>query len=286
MKKILITGATGFIGNYVIAQFLQKKKYRVIASSSIIENAQAAPWFTFVKYIPFNLKEFDNSINYYDYFDNPDAIIHLAWEGLPNYKASFHMEVNLPGHYSFLKNCIEHGLTDVTITGTCFEYGMQGGRLSEDMDTKPVNAYAIAKDILRKKLEQLQKEKSFQLKWIRLFYMYGRGQGPDSLLSQLDKALANGEKVFNMSGGEQQRDYLPVEKVAENIVKIALQNNVTGVINCSSGEPITVKTFVGNYLKQKQQQIQLNLGFYPYADYEPMSFWGDDEKLKSILNSL
>ena len=41
-----------------------------------------------------------------------------------------------------------------------------------------------------------------------------KGQNPNSLLSQLDKALANGDKVFNMSGGEQVRDYLPVEKVA------------------------------------------------------------------------
>ena len=54
--------------------------------------------------------------------------------------------------------------------------------------------------------------------------MYGKGQSPNSLLSQLDKALENGEKIFNMSGGEQVRDYLPVEKVAEYIVKIALQN--------------------------------------------------------------
>src|SRR5258705_10461407 len=106
MKKILITGATGFIGNYVIAQLLQKKSCMLIASSSSIENAQAASWFPSVKYIPFNLIEFDNGINYYDYFDNPDAIIHLAWEGLPNYKSAFHVEVNLPRHHSFLQNCI------------------------------------------------------------------------------------------------------------------------------------------------------------------------------------
>jgi len=285
MKKILVTGATGFIGNYVIAQLLQQN-CSVIASSPTIEKAQVASWFSSVKYIPFNLKEFKDSINYYYYFDNPDVLIHLAWEGLPNYKAAFHVEENLPKHYSFLKNCIEHGLNDVTVTGTCFEYGMQEGCLLEEIDTKPVNAYSIAKDALRKQLEYLQHEKSFQMKWIRLFYMYGKGQSSNSLLSQLDKALANEETVFNMSGGEQQRDYLQVEKVAEYIVKIALQNNITGVINCSSGEPVRVKTFVENYLAQKHKNIQLNLGYYPYADYEPMSFWGDNKKLKSIINRL
>ena len=65
---------------------------------------------------------------------------------------------------------------------------------------------------------------TFDCKWIRLFYMYGEGQNPNSLLSQLQTALQNGDQEFNMSGGEQERDYLPIEKVAEYIVTIALQN--------------------------------------------------------------
>lgn len=284
-KKILVTGATGFIGHYVIRQLLARN-CEVIATSSDEAKAKNAAWMSSVKYIPFNLKQFNNSVDYYKYFDRPDAIIHLAWEGLPNYKAAFHLEENLPRHYSFLKNCIENGLTDVNVTGTCLEYGMQEGSLSEDMATKPANAYAIAKDTLRKQLEQLQGDKNFILKWIRLFYMFGRGQNANALLSQLEMALKNNEPVFNMSGGMQQRDYLPVEKVAENIVDITLQNKLSGIINCSSGEPITVKDFVTNYLKQKQSLIQLNLGHYPYADYEPMRFWGDNQKLKRITTEL
>lgn len=283
MKKILITGATGFIGNYVIRELLQTDNM-VIASSSDRDTAKRAWWFGLTGYIPFNLKEFDNNIDYYAYFNNPDALIHLAWEGLPNYKERFHIEENLPGHYSFLKNIISHGLADVTITGTCFEYGMQEGCLSEEMDTKPANPYAVAKDTLRKSLQQLKAERNFSLKWVRLFYMYGKGQSPNSLLSQLDRALANQETVFNMSGGEQERDYLPVEKVAEYIVKIALQSEVTGIINCCSGMPVKIKAFVLEYLKQKNQYIELNLGYYPYADYEPMRFWGDTKKLKRTVN--
>lgn len=285
MKKILITGATGFIGNYVIKELLENG-YEIIATSHNEEKAKTASWFSLVKYIPFDLKEFDNNIDYYTYFGKPDAMIHLAWEGLPNYKAAFHLEENLPRHYSFLKNCIEYGLTDITVTGTCLEYGMQEGCLSEDMDTNPSNSYAIAKDGLRKQLEKLKQRKSFTLKWVRLFYMYGSGQSANSLLSQLECALGNKENIFNMSAGEQERDYLPVEKIAEYIVKIALQNKVTGIINCCSGKPVTIRRFVANYLEQTQQHIQLNLGYYPYTDYEPMHFWGDNKKLKSIIKGL
>ena len=282
MKKILVTGATGFIGNYVIAQLLLNKNCYVIATSSNAQKAQSASWYGKVEYVPFNLKELDSSVNYFDYFNQPDLLIHLAWEGLPNYKADFHVNENLPRHFLFLKNLIDHGLMDITVTGTCFEYGMKEGALSEEMDTIPANAYAIAKDTLRKQLAKLQLVKNFQFKWVRLFYMYGRGQSPNSLLSQLDSAIAMNEPFFNMSGGEQERDYLPVEEVAANIVKIALQQAVKGIVNCCSGKPVKVKSFVGDYLKERKMNIQLNLGYYPYADYEPMSFWGDNSKFKSI----
>ena len=284
MKKILVTGATGFIGNYVISELL-KSECEVIATSSNIEKASAAFWFTKVTYIPFNLKEFDNTVNYQEYFNKPDAIIHLAWEGLPNYKAAFHIEENLPRHYAFIKNLVQHGQQNITITGTCLEYGMQEGGLSEDTPANPSVAYAIAKDNLRKQLMTLQQQYVFQLKWVRLFYMYGAGQNPNSLLSQLESALQKGETVFNMSGGEQVRDYLPVQKVAKYIVAIVMQQKITGIINCCSSNPVTVKDFVEQYLINTHKHIQLNLAYYGYADYEPMQFWGDNTKLKSIVTN-
>lgn len=283
MKKILVTGATGFIGNYVIESLL-KDHHQVIASSLSAGKASRQPWFDKVKYIPFNLSATEGYDNLYERFLEPDALIHLAWEGLPNYKAAFHIEENLPRHLSFLTNLIDHGLKDITITGTCFEYGMVEGLLKEDMITKPANPYAIAKDRLRKELQQVQETHSFILKWVRLFYMYGKGQNPNSLLSQLDKALEEGRDSFNMSGGQQVRDFLPVEKVADYITRIALQADITGIVNCCSGVPITVESLVKEYLKQKNKTISLNLGHYPYPDYEPMSFWGDNNKLKQIIH--
>ena len=283
MQKVLVTGATGFIGNYVVAELL-KRNYQVIATSSSIEKAEKMPWFSQVTYLALNIKDFDDRINYFKYFNEPDLLIHLAWEGLPNYKSDFHLTENLPRHLAFIKNIFNNGLSDITVAGTCFEYGMQEGELSETMDTKPANAYALAKDELRKKMQELVETGSLSLKWLRLFYMFGPGQSSNSLLPQLDKALAEGREVFNMSGGEQQRDFLPVEKVAEYIVTTAEQNIVTGIINICSGKPITIKDFVIGYLKKHDKSIRLNLGYYPYADYEPMYFWGDDTKLCSIID--
>ncbi|MCD4743175.1 MAG: NAD(P)-dependent oxidoreductase [Desulfobacteraceae bacterium] len=279
--KILVTGAAGFIGTYVINELIKNYQHNIIATSSDINKARSFEWFPHVQYYEYDINE--EHENSFEYFQQPDLMIHLAWQGLPNYKDLFHFEDNLYSNYFFVKNMIKHGLKSLLITGTCFEYGMQNGSLKEDLETMPGNPYAIAKDTLRKFLEQLQEKINFEFKWVRLFYMYGEGQSPISILSQLDRALKNGDSVFNMSGGEQLRDYLPIEKVAEYIVKIAMQDRVSGIINCCSGIPVSIRDLVENYLENKQKKIHLNLGHYPYPDYEPMAFWGDDEKLKTAL---
>jgi nucleoside-diphosphate-sugar epimerase len=282
MKKILVTGATGFIGNHLVPKLIEEG-YSVIASSANKEKASAFNWFSKVEYVHFNMQDVSESINYFDFFNQPDIVVHLAWEGLPNYKSLFHFEENLPRHYRFLKNLVKNGAKDITITGTCFEYGMKDGCLQEDMITNPANPYGLAKDCLRKFLEQLQAESPFVLKWVRLFYMFGKGQNPNSIFSQLEAAIQKGEKVFNMSGGEQQRDYLPVTDVASAIAAIAVQDEITGIINCCSGKPVKIRDMVEEYLSSKKIHMDLNLGFYPYSDYEPMSFWGDNNKMNTIL---
>ncbi len=279
--KILVTGATGFIGTHVINELINNYDCDVMATSSNFDKAQKCEWFGHVQYLEYDIN--NEYKDCFDFFQQPDLMIHLAWQGLPNYKELFHFDNNLFSNYCFVKNMIENGLKSIAITGTCFEYGMQNGQLKENFEPKPNNPYAIAKDTLRKFLEQLQKKISFEFKWIRLFYMHGKDQSSSSILSQLDKSLKNGDTVFNMSGGEQLRDYLPVAKVAEYIVKIAMQDRINGIVNCCSGYPVSIRNLVENYLKQKQKKIDLNLGYYPYPDYEPMAFWGDDKKLKSVL---
>ncbi len=280
--RVLVTGATGFIGNYVVRELL-KQGHQVMATSKNFEKARMYEWFSQVQYIPYDLNVVQE--NLFQFFREPDVGIHLAWEGLPNYKDLFHFERNLFTNYRFLKTLLEDGLKSLTVTGTCLEYGLQNGCLSEDTPTQPTTPYSLAKDTLRKFLEQLQQKYHFLFKWIRLFYMYGKSQNPSSLLPQLDKALDRGDDVFNMSGGEQLRDYLSVEKVAEYVNKISLQNKVLGIINCCSGKPISIRKLVENRMKERGKTIKLNLGYYPHSDYEAMAFWGDNTKLKCIIKN-
>ena len=62
-----------------------------------------------------------------------------------------------------------------------------------------------------------------------------------------------------------------------------MKNKVNGIINCCSGTPVSIRKLVENYLEKKHKSLHLNLGYYPYPDYEPMAFWGDNKKLKMAL---
>ncbi len=278
--KILVTGASGFIGQHLV-DYLLSLSHEVIATSRTTGIERKNKNFSYLK-CDIN-KERDN---YFKYFKEPDLLIHLAWENLPNYNELFHIEKNLWSNYFFLKNIIQNGLKDLTVMGTCFEYGKSEGCLSEEISAQPVTAYGLAKDCLRKFIVELNKQYPFHYKWIRLFYLYGQGQSRKSILSQLESAIDNGDRSFKMSGGEQIRDYLTVDRVAEYTAHIALQNEIGGIINCCSGKPVTVLDLVKNRMKEMGKKIDLELGYYPYTEYEPMEFWGDNRKLLTIVKGI
>ena len=275
----MVTGATGFVGRHVVSELLTRG-HSVIAVARDLKRAQEMPWFERVEFIECDLHENFQTLLNAEYL--PDVLVHLAWPGLPNYQDFFHINKNLPVDLTFLEAVVKSGVSHVMVAGTCLEYGMQYGPLTEIMDTKPSTPYGFAKDALRKALQLLQEEKQFTLQWMRLFYIYGEGQNKKSLLAQLDRAIDEGGVVFNMSSGDQLRDYLPIQEVAKNFV-IALENpQVEGVINCCSGSPISVFDLVQQRCLAKASNIKLNRGYYPYPSYEPLAFWGVPEKLSLL----
>jgi nucleoside-diphosphate-sugar epimerase len=276
--KIAVTGASGFIGQHVIAA-LQRRSIvptRVYRAPPTEHAANETAVMLDVHQPPHDA---------FDVIGRPDVLIHLAWGGLPNYKSLHHFEQELPAHYRFLKGLIAAGLQSLLVVGTCFEYGMQSGALSEEREARPCNPYGFAKDVLRRELQYLQQSKPFQLTWARLFYPFGDGQAAGSLWPQLKLAVQRGDKTFNMSGGEQLRDYLSVTAMAEALAALACAGRGHGVVNVCSGAPISVRRLVEGWIAQHGWSIELNLGHYPYPDYEPMAFWGDRRKLDACIGS-
>jgi nucleoside-diphosphate-sugar epimerase len=276
--KVAVTGASGFIGRHVVKELERRgnSPSLVCRPGSRVPEAMSPDRVVWMDIA-------DPPPDAYDRMGEPQVLIHLAWGGLPNYASTHHLEQELPAQRTFLEGLLGAGLGGVTVTGTCLEYGMQSGALSEELPTAPVTAYGRAKDELRAHLERLQQRHPFKLTWARLFYLYGPGQASGSLLPQLEAAIGRGDAAFNMSGGEQLRDYLPVEEAGGYLVRLALNDRDNGVVNVCSGDPVSVRKLVESVVAKHGSSINLNLGSVPYPDYEPMAFWGDRTKLDGCL---
>ena len=268
MKEVIVTGATGFIGRNIVP-LLANLNYKIHLISRNKNYCKRL-----FKGLPVEIIEWDINRGAPKLTNaKSSALLHLAWEGLPNYNSLHHIESNFISNYEFIKGFLNAGVTSLVITGTCLEYGMKSGCLKAEEGCDPITPYGLGKHLLHKALRFLQNEIVFNLAWARLFYTTGDGQSSNSIISQLDQAIDQNCKQFNMSRGEQLRDYLPVNRMVEDLISLLIQKP-NGTYNICSGKPISIRTLVENRIKERKSNIRLNLGYYPYPRYEPLAFWG------------
>ncbi len=268
--KVAVTGARGFIGRHVLGELAQRGVEVIATERPGV--ARDRPATANVRWIALDIARPPEDA--FAALGEPDVVLHLAWDGLPNYRSLHHFETELPRQYNFLSNVIRSGLPALVAAGTCLEYGLQSGALAASLETCPSNPYGFAKDSLRKQLQYLKSVHPYRLAWARLFYMYGDDQPATSLFPMLKAAVAAGQRQFPMSGGEQLRDYLPVSEVARRLVDLAVYPGDPGPVNLCSGQPVSVRRLVETWIAQNGWNIEPKYGELPYPDYEPMAFWG------------
>ncbi len=264
-KKIVISGATGFLGRHLV-KACTDKGFEVYALVRNLEKASSLKYLNSAKHVPYDLSCGSFSFP-------PDCIfIHCAWGDVRDTLSLVHIERHFLENYLFLKNIINYGVKRIIVTGSCYEYGLAYGPVPSSAITNPNTPYSIAKDMLHKALRSLQAQTNFELIWTRLFYMYGDGQDEECVIAAFDRALKNGDEYFNISPGEQLLDYLPVEEVAEKIVNLISRGD--GTYNICSGKPISLRRFLELRALIKKGAIKLNVGFYSYRSQDSMAIWG------------
>ena len=278
--KIAITGATGFICQHV-RNVLAKTDNDVVLVVRYVE--RVGDKSAREEIVAADLSQ--ARTDWFELFGRPDVVLHLAWGGLPNYMDCYHVDVELPTQLRFLTALIKSGLKKLVVTGTCYEYGLSSGALSEDQETNPNTPYGIAKDRLRKELFELRSTQHFDLTWARIFYPYGEGQSERSIYSQLTRAISNNEKEFAIGSGTQMLDFIQVTTVAKALLAFVTEIKGIGLINVGSGDPQTVIEFVERLISRFESNIVPKVGVINDREYESISFWSDNNLLDSLALS-
>lgn len=273
MKKVLVTGANGYIGKHVI-QNLLNQNCDVIACDVGFDNYPQG-----CKIVETDL--FNEAVTFTT-LCCPDICIHLAWQDGFVHNSDKHM-LKLSDHFGLIEKLIKGGLKHITVMGSMHEIGYFEGAINENTYCNPMSMYGIAKNSLRQSVELLAKERDVVFQWLRGFYIYGDDQNSNSIFNKITNADAKGEKTFPFTTGKSKFDFIEIDEFAKQIVNASLQDKINGVINCCTGKPISLADKVEKYITDNNLKIKLAYGAYPDRPYDSPGIWGDSTKIERIM---
>lgn len=276
MKKILVTGAAGYIGRHVVKTALDMG-YPVIASDFAFKGVDERAEFC-------DVPLFSGDKNIWQALGAPDVCIHLAWRDGFRHNASSHMK-DLSSHVVFLNNLAKGGLPMLTVMGTMHEVGYWEGPITADTPCAPQSQYGIAKNALRQSLLLSLPDTGCLLHWLRAYYITGDEAHGSSIFAKITQAELDSKATFPFTSGQNRYDFIDVDRLAQMIVAASVQDQVNGIINVCTGQPRTLADRVEQFLRDKHYKIRLDYGAYPDRPYDSPGVWGDPARINEILHS-
>ena len=274
--KVLVTGANGYIGRHVVSALLDMG-HEVLASDFCFDGIDER-----AKQIKVPI--FSGDENIYEQVGRPDACIHMAWRNGFVHNSETHIQ-DLPNHFIFIKNMIEGGLPQLAVMGTMHEVGYWEGAITEDTPTNPTSLYGIAKNALRQMTFLLATGKDVKIDWLRAYYILGDDKKSNSLFAKIVGWEEEGKETFPFNSGKNKYDFISVDELASQIATASTQDEIHGVINCCTGNPVSLADKVDEFIKEHGFKIRPEYGAFPDRPYDSPAVWGDAEKIKKIMNN-
>jgi nucleoside-diphosphate-sugar epimerase len=274
LKRIVVTGASGFIGSRCLP-LLEQKGYEIHAFStrprSNADNSLTC-WHTIDLFDQKRLHDLMAELG-------PSHLLHLAWYLEPG------KWVNSPKNYRWVQASLDlllafldSGGRRAAMAGSCAEYDWRYSFCKEGLTPlNPNTVYGTCKQSLQQIFDSIINTMDISGVWGRIFFLYGPHEHPARLVSSVIRSILL-DRSADCSHGNQMRDFLYVKDVADAFVAL-LESNITGPVNIASGQPFPLKEIIYKIAEKLNRPDLVRLGALETPADDPDLLAGDTNRL-------
>jgi UDP-glucose 4-epimerase len=269
--RILLTGGQGFIGQ----AFLQHLP-RSWAVLSVVRKPQHPPQLANVEEVLCSLssvRDIEPQIRAF----GPDWCVHLAWDGLPDYSME-RCRQNVSDSLTLFEVVARVGVKHFMVSGSCWEYGSLQGCVNEESSPVNLAVFGASKRAIHTILEAMARQEALTLHWARIFFAYGPGQRPTSLIPHLIGESMRG-KSLSVRNPSVVQDFIHIDDVARALISLLNPEVPGGAYNIGTGRPDSVGSIAKTVATVTNAELDLDL---VKGDANSDGIWADIEKIKKF----
>jgi len=292
MKKILVTGAAGFIGSKV-SEMLLEKGYNVIGVDNLndyydirlklwrLENLRKNNSF---KFYQVDIENFDKLKSIFQEHC-PEAAINLAARAGVRYSMEnpfVYLSTNTGGNLNLLELCREFKVKKYILASTSSLYARQKTPFKEDLSVNsPISPYAATKKAAEVMAYTYHYLYGIDVSILRYFTVYGPAGRPDMSPFRFIKWIMEGSPLEVFGDGSQERDFTYVDDIARGTIK-ALKPLGYEIINLGGNKPYKLNESIKLMEKYIGRESKCNYKKFQKADMK--ATWADIDKAKRLLD--
>ena len=275
-KKVVITGANGFLGSWVARTLINDYDLiAIVRPKSMTYRISDLQELILVRLDESKWGEFIESVK-------PDAVLLFDWSGVQNEEHnSFAQQENLERWHKVALAAKKAGTSLLIGIGSQAEVGPRNEVITEDIPDNPLTEYGLVKVQTRQVLQELLHDSKTRFLWLRVFSTYGPMDSPKWLIPSLIDAF-NAEKNLPMTSGEQQWSFLHSLDLAHAVRMLMHESSLEGVVNVGNESLASVRDVALQIAFLMDKPIVPNFGEVSYREHQVMLLKPQCLKLTSI----
>lgn len=285
--RVLVTGATGFLGSHLTRRLVADG-----AEVHALTSTVSSVYPTRLVDVRDRIELHEGSLTDRSAMDvlaeraRPDVVFHLgaythvgkSWQRVDEC-----VQVNVQGTVNLLQALAPQGYARFVNTGTSEIYGDVDVPFVETGPVNPVSPYAVAKYAAERYCRMFVQGRGWPVVMLRPFNAYGPWQSPDRVIPEIVGRAVRGEPV-RMTQGRQTREFNFVDDLVEGFVRAGTADGVVGeVVNLGCGEEVSVRDLATTVLRLMGDPVVPEFG--ALAD-RPTEIWrmrSDAAKARELL---